>query len=75
MSDLTYCRPWCWFWGPTGPTGPTGTTGATGPTGPSGGTVLRDAAAVSDATGTGDIVTQFNELLANLRSVGILAEQ
>jgi len=37
--------------------------------------VLRAAAAVSDATGTGDIVTQFNELLANLRSVGILAEQ
>lgn len=36
MSDLTYCRPWCWFWGPTGPTGPTGTTGATGPTGPTG---------------------------------------
>ena len=37
--------------------------------------LLSAAAAVSDATGTGDIVTQFNELLANLRSVGILAEQ
>ena len=36
--------------------------------------MLRAASAVSDATGTGDIVTQFNQLLANLRSIGILSE-
>ncbi len=60
--------------GPTGPAGAAGVTGATGPTGPTGpaGTVT-PAAAVTDATGTGDIVTQFNELLANLRAAGLLA--
>ena len=48
--------------GPTGPTGPTGPAGSVTP-----------AAAVNDATGTGDIVTQFNELLANMRTAGLLA--
>ena len=31
------------------------------------------AAAVADATGQTDIVTQFNQLLANLRAAGLLA--
>ena len=55
--------------------GPPGAPGRAGPPGPAVGAGRRAAAAVSDATGTGDIVTQFNQLLANLRSVGILAEQ
>ena len=35
--------------------------------------VLPPAAAVADATGQTDIVTQFNQLLANLRAAGLLA--
>ena len=57
--------------GPTGATGPAGPTGATGATGPSG--TVAPAAAVADATGQTDIVTQFNQLLANLRAAGLLA--
>ena len=63
--------------GPTGPTGPAGTTGSagaegpTGPTGPAG--VVTPAAAVTDATSTTDIVTQFNQLLANMRTAGLLS--
>ena len=53
------------------PTGPTGPTGDAGPAGPAG--TVTPAAAVQDATGTGDIVTQFNELLANMRTAGLLA--
>ena len=46
--------------GPTGPTGPAGT--------------VTPAAAVTDATGTGDIVTRSaQKLLANLRAAGLLA--
>ena len=51
-----------------GPAGPTGATGATGPAG-----TVAPAAAVADATGQTDIVTQFNQLLANLRAAGLLA--
>lgn len=57
--------------GPTGPAGPIGPTGATGATGPAG--TVAPAAAVADATGQTDIVTQFNQLLANLRAAGLLA--
>ena len=66
--------------GPAGATGPTGSAGATGPTGPAGadgpigptGPAPTPAAAVADATGTEDAVTQLNTLLANLRAAGIL---
>lgn len=66
--------------GPAGATGPTGPAGATGPTGPVGadgpigptGPAPTPAAAVADATGTEDAVTQLNTLLANLRAAGIL---
>lgn len=63
--------------GATGSTGPTGPAGATGPTGPAGATgptgpAPTPAAAVADATGTEDAVTQLNTLLANLRAAGIL---
>ena len=51
-----------------GPVGPVGATGATGPAG-----TVAPAAAVADATGQTDIVTQFNQLLANLRTAGLLA--
>ena len=61
--------------GPTGPAGPIGPTGAAGPAGPTGATgatgpagTVAPAAAVADATGQPDIVTQFNQLLANLRA-------
>ena len=59
--------------GPTGPTGPQGIPGAIGPTGPTGpaGTIT-PAAAVANATGTEDIVTQFNLLLNNMREAGLL---
>ena len=57
--------------GSVGPTGAAGPTGATGPAGPSG--TVTPAAAVADATGQTDIVTQFNQLLANLRAAGLLA--
>ena len=65
--------------GPTGPTGPQGIpgaigpTGPTGPQGPAGPADTRVAAAVTDATGTEDAVTQLNALLANLRAAGLLA--
>ena len=39
--------------------------------GPAG--TVAPAAAVADATGQTDIVTQFNQLLANLRTAGLLA--
>ena len=45
--------------GPTGPTGPAGT--------------VTPAAAVTDATNTTDVVTQFNQLLANMRAAGLLS--
>ena len=50
-----------------GATGPTGPTGATGPEG-----TVAAAAAVPDATGTENIVEQFNLLLSNLREAGLL---
>lgn len=49
-------------------TGPVGADGPIGPTGPA----PTPAAAVADATGTEDAVTQLNTLLANLRAAGIL---
>ena len=73
----TCCRPVLNFeiprgnTGPAGATGPTGSTGSTGATGPAG--TVAPAAAVADATGQTDIVTQFNQLLANLRAAGLLA--
>ncbi|MCB7514782.1 hypothetical protein LI073_12405 [bacterium 210917-SL.2.15] len=42
--------------------------GSTGPAGP-----VTPAAAVADATNTTDVVTQFNQLLANLRTAGLLS--
>lgn len=54
--------------GVMGPTGPVGADGPIGPTGPA----PTPAAAVADATGTEDAVTQLNTLLANLRAAGIL---
>ena len=63
--------------GATGPTGPAGTQGVEGPTGPTGPTgpsaTITPAAAVNDATSTTDIVQQFNQLLANLRTAGLLS--
>ena len=53
------------------PIGPTGPAGPTGPTGPAG--TVTPAAAVTDATSTTDVVTQFNTLLANMRTAGLLA--
>ena len=50
--------------------GPVGPVGPTGPTGPE--ATVTPAAAVADATDTTDVVTQFNELLANLRAAGLL---
>lgn len=68
--------------GPAGPQGPVGETGATGPQGPQGATgpqgpagpagTVTPAAAVANATGTEDVVTQFNLLLNNLREAGLL---
>ena len=59
--------------GPAGETGATGPQGAVGPQGPAGpaGTVT-PAAAVANATGTEDVVTQFNLLLNSLREAGLL---
>ena len=59
--------------GPRGETGPQGATGPAGPQGPAGpaGTVT-PAAAVANATGTEDVVTQFNLLLNSLREAGLL---
>lgn len=45
-------------------------TAPTGPAGPAG--TVTPAAAVADATGPDDVVTQFNTLLANLRAAGLL---
>ena len=63
--------------GAAGPTGPAGAAGATGPTGPAGptgprGPAVTPAAAVANAT-QNTLLTQFNQLLANLRAVGLLA--
>ena len=63
--------------GAMGPTGPTGAAGATGPTGPAGptgpsGPAVTPAAAVANAT-QNTLLTQFNQLLANLRAAGLLA--
>lgn len=57
--------------GPTGATGAQGIQGEVGATGPAG--TVTPAAAVADATGTDDIVEEFNALLANLRAAGLLA--
>ncbi|MCI5843043.1 MAG: hypothetical protein MR004_05265 [Clostridiales bacterium] len=74
------CDPVAYIPGPPGPPGPpgcpgpcgsTGPRGATGPTGPAG--PVTPAAAVADATNTTDVVTQFNQLLANLRTAGLLS--
>ena len=61
--------------GPQGPQGEPGLQGYPGPVGPVGATAgtVAPAAAVADATGQTDIVTQFNQLLANLRAAGLLA--
>ena len=74
------CPPPCPVPGPTGPTGPQGIPGpdgATGPTGPAGptgpsGPAVTPAAAVANAT-QNTLLTQFNQLLANLRAAGLLA--
>ena len=63
--------------GATGPTGPAGAAGPTGPTGPAGptgpsGPAVTPAAAVANAT-QNTLLTQFNQLLANLRAAGLLA--
>lgn len=63
--------------GAAGPTGPAGAVGATGPTGPAGptgpsGPAVTPAAAVANAT-QNTLLTQFNQLLANLRAAGLLA--
>ena len=76
--NVTSCKPAaCCCQGATGPQGATGATGAqgiqgeVGATGPAG--TVTPAAAVADATGTDDIVEEFNALLANLRAAGLLA--
>lgn len=71
--------------GPTGPTGPTGATGATGATGETGpiGPAGADAtitpgAAVADLDGgaqLAQVITSFNQLLASLRTAGVIAEE
>ena len=63
--------------GAAGPTGPAGAAGATGPTGHAGptgpsGPAVTPAAAVANAT-QNTLLTQFNQLLANLRAAGLLA--
>ena len=73
--------------GPTGPAGPAGATGATGaagaqgpagPTGPTGpaGPAITPGPAVDDVdpgAGTPEIVDKINELLASLRTAGVIA--
>ena len=65
--------------GATGPQGPQGETGATGPQGPIGpqgpaGTIT-PGPAVADLEATAelsDVITQFNALLASLRTAGVI---
>ena len=63
--------------GPTGPAGPAGATGATGPIGPTGpaGDLIPGPAVANLSTGTGtpEIVAKINELLAALRTAGVIA--
>ena len=58
------------FPGYPGPQGETGAAGPQGATGPAG--TVTPAAAVANATGTEDVVTQFNLLLNSLREAGLL---
>lgn len=62
---------------PTGPAGATGTTGEIGPTGPTGpaGALTPGVAVANIPTGSGtpEIVSKINELLASLRAAGIIA--
>ena len=63
--------------GPTGPAGPTGPTGPTGPSGPTGpaGTLTPGAAVAnvpSNASLTG-LIQSYNNLLASLRSAGVIS--
>ena len=51
--------------------GPKVRLGPTGPAGPA--TSVPVIAPVADATGTEDAVTQFNQLLANMREARLLA--
>lgn len=65
--------------GATGPQGPQGETGATGPQGPIGpqgpagtitpGPAVADLALTAELT---DVITQFNALLASLRTAGVI---
>lgn len=48
---------------PTGPTGPTGPEGRVTP-----------AAAVDNVTNVSQMVSRFNELLANMRAAGLLED-
>ena len=64
-----YC-PGCQCPPPCCPPPMPGMAGPTGPTGPAG--TITPAAAVANATGTEDIVTQFNLLLNNMREAGLL---
>ena len=57
--------------GPAGPIGADGPQGPTGPTGPAGTVTAADP--VANATDSENVVNQFNELLANLRTAGLLA--
>ena len=60
--------------GAVGPTGPTGATGEIGPTGPAGTITPGPAVADLDATATlTDVIASFNELLASLRTAGVIA--
>lgn len=64
--------------GPTGPAGATGATGATGAQGPTGpaGPAITPGPAVADldtGTGTPQIIAKINELLASLRTAGVIA--
>ena len=67
--------------GPTGPAGATGATGAQGPAGPAGptgpaGPAITPGPAVADedpGAGTPELVAKINELLASLRTAGVIA--
>ena len=67
--------------GATGPQGIQGLQGEVGPTGPTGPTgpagTVTPAAAVADVPTTAvleDLIVSYNQLLANLRAAGLLAE-
>jgi len=63
--------------GAEGPVGATGTAGPIGPTGPTGpAATLTPGPAVADVptgAGTPELVDKINELLASLRTAGVIA--